>query len=104
MTIGKVSGPSGVFAEMMIAEKEFRIEWLTDLCNDIMGSEGKTPTDWKRSSCGASLQPWVKVIHWNVDHTERLNSWNRQGKWSSEFKNAKRSGRTWRWMKCSLDS
>ena len=46
--IPKALGPSGVVAEIMKAEKEFVIEWLTDLCNDIM-AEGKIPSDWKRS-------------------------------------------------------
>ena len=98
MKIGKVSEPSGVFAEMMIAEKEFRIEWLTDLCNDIMGSEGKTPTDWKRSSlvpvykgkgdpleCGSYqaiklLEQARKVVEWvqdcKPDQAEHGAGWN----------------------------
>ena len=48
----RVKGPSGVVVKklkIMKAEKEFEIvEWLTDLCNDIV-AEGKIPTDWKRS-------------------------------------------------------
>ena len=71
----KASGPSGVVAEIMRAKKGFGIEWLTDLCNDIL-AEGKIPSDWKRSV----LVPVYtgKVIHWNVDHIQQLNYWNRQ--------------------------
>ena len=65
----------------MRAEKEFGIEWLTDLCNDIL-AEGKIPSDWKRSAlvpvykgegdpleCGSYraiklLEQAMKVVEW----------------------------------------
>ena len=40
--------------------------------------------DWKRSVL-VPVYIRKKVIHWNVDHTERSNSWNRQWKGLSEF-------------------
>ena len=46
--IGKVSGPSGIVIDILKAEKEFGIEWLTDLCIDII-AECKIPTDWNRN-------------------------------------------------------
>jgi hypothetical protein len=48
MKLGKVGGPTGVVAEMIKAAGEVGIEWLTELCNDII-SQGSIPQDWYHS-------------------------------------------------------
>ena len=62
------------------------IEWLTGLCNGVM-VEGEITMNLKRN------------IRWNVGHTERLNSWNRQWKWLNEFLKTRSGNRWggWRW-------
>lgn len=44
----KVAGPTGVIAEMIMADEDLGVEWLTDLCNLIV-AEGRIPDDWKYS-------------------------------------------------------
>ena len=39
----------GVFRGKGEVEKKFELEWLTDLCNDIM-VEDKIRTNWKKSN------------------------------------------------------
>ena len=45
---GKAAGPSGVVSEMIEAADELGVDWLTDLCNAIIG-ERKIPEDWQQS-------------------------------------------------------
>ena len=44
----KSPGISGVTTEMMLLGKSVSIDWLTDLCNNII-EEGVIPDDWKSS-------------------------------------------------------
>ena len=41
---GKSTGPSGVATELILASGKLGIEWMTDLCNDIL-DEGLIPSD-----------------------------------------------------------
>ena len=45
---GKSTGRSGVAAELILASGTFGVEWLTDLCIDIL--EGLIPSDWTLSA------------------------------------------------------
>ena len=45
---GKTAGPSGVVAEMLRASGDVGVQWVTDLCNEIV-QEGKIPSDWRKS-------------------------------------------------------
>ena len=44
----KVTGPSGVVAEMLKASGPVGVQWVTDLFNKIV-HEGKIPSDWRKS-------------------------------------------------------
>ena len=45
---GKTAGPSGVVAEMLRASGDVGVQWVTDLCNNIV-QEGEIPSDWRKS-------------------------------------------------------
>src|SRR6266516_7564871 len=45
---GKAAGPSGVAVDMLKAAGETGVEWVTDICNEVVSS-GVVPVDWKRS-------------------------------------------------------
>ena len=44
----RAAGRTGVVAEMIMADEDLGVEWLTDLCNLIV-AEGRIPDDWKYS-------------------------------------------------------
>ena len=48
MKTGKASGHSGIDSDILKATGEMGLEWLTDLCNEVI-SEGKIPVDWQKS-------------------------------------------------------
>src|ERR1700757_5131075 len=45
---GKAEGPSGVVVEMLEASGEAGLQWITDICNEVVRS-GKMPDDWRKS-------------------------------------------------------
>ena len=45
---GKAAGQTGVAAEMLKPTGDVGVQWMTDLCNEIV-KEGKIPTDWRKS-------------------------------------------------------
>jgi hypothetical protein len=45
---GKAAGPSEVVVEMLEASGEAGLQWVTDICNEVVRS-GKIPTDWRNS-------------------------------------------------------
>ena len=48
MNMGEAAGPTGVVTEMIMADENLGVEWLTDLCNLIV-AEGRIREDWKVS-------------------------------------------------------
>ena len=44
--MGKAAGPSEVAAEMIKASEEYRVQWMTRICNSVV-KEGMIPQDWK---------------------------------------------------------
>jgi len=51
----RAPGSLGLVEEMIQATVDIRIEWLIDLCNDII-REGYFPEDWK-SKCSIANLP-----------------------------------------------
>lgn len=47
--IKKAAGPSGVVTEMLQAAGNTGVEWITNICNDLI-AEGDIPPDWKNST------------------------------------------------------
>ena len=45
---GKAAGPSGVIVEMLEASGEAGLQWVTDICNEVIKG-GKMPEDWQKS-------------------------------------------------------
>ena len=66
MNKGKAARPTGVVTEMIIADENLGVKWLTDLCN-LTVAEGRIPEDWTDSV----LLPVFKGtgIPWNVEVT-----------------------------------
>ena len=45
---GKAAGPSEVVVEMLEASGEAGLQWVTDICNEVVRI-GKIPDDWRKS-------------------------------------------------------
>lgn len=45
---GKAAGPSEVVIEMLTASGETGLQWVTDICNEVVRN-GKIPDDWRKS-------------------------------------------------------
>jgi hypothetical protein len=45
---GKAAGPSGIVVEMLAASGEAGLQWVTDICNEVVRN-GKIPDDWRKS-------------------------------------------------------
>ena len=45
---GKAAGPSEVVVEMLEASGQAGLQWVTDICNEVVRS-GKIPDDWRKS-------------------------------------------------------
>jgi len=68
MKNGKATGPTGIVSEMFKADEDCSAEWLTCLCNLIVG-QGRIPDDWKSSILLLVFKG--KGDQWNVDRIER---------------------------------
>lgn len=51
---GKAAGPSDVVVEMVTASGESGLQWVTDICNEVVTS-GKIPDDWRKS--------WIVTVY-----------------------------------------
>ena len=48
MKKGKAAGPAGIVSEMLMADEDCRVEWLTSVCNLIV-AQRRIPDDRKSS-------------------------------------------------------
>ena len=46
MKKGKAAGPTGIVSEMFMADEDCSVEWMTSLCNLIVG-QGIIPDEWQ---------------------------------------------------------
>ena len=72
----KISGPTGVVAEMLKAVGETGTLWMTEVCNAVM-KDGKVPEDWSRSwMANVYKVTKVRMMHQHVTQTGvRSTTW-----------------------------
>ena len=64
----KAASPTEILSEVIIADEDCGVEWLTSLCN-LAVARGRIPDPDDQM-----LREWIVV------HTERYNYWNMQRK------------------------